>query len=211
MLDDSVFEEIERRTRDFLRHSHHDKFHVERVYKMALRIACSERADLDVVKASVLLHDIARALEDEGKIADHAIEGAKMARRILEDVNFPKHKIAKVIRCIETHRFKKRIKAESLEAKILRDADRLDIIGAIGVARVFTRGGWSNKPMYDPSIPPKAKYDGVSLTSLNHIYEKVLKVKDTMKTKTAKEIAEKRHKFTEDFLDRFIGEWNGEV
>ncbi len=211
MLDDSVFEEIGKRTREFLKHSHHDKSHVERAYKLALRIACSERADLDVVKASVLLHDIARALEDEGKIADHAIEGAKMARIILQDVNFPKRKIAKVIRCIETHRFKKRIKAESLEAKILQDADRLDIIGAIGIARVFTRGGWSNKPIYDPSIPPKAKYDGASITSVNHMYEKILKVKDTMKTKTAIEIAERRHKFTEDFLDRLLGEWNGEL
>ena len=209
MLDDSVFEEIRDRSRGFLRHSHHDKSHVDRVYNLALRLARSERADLDVVKASVLLHDIARAMEDEGKIADHAKEGAKMAKKILEDINFPKQKMAKVVQCIEAHRFKKGIKAESLEAKILQDADRLDIIGAIGIARVFTRGGWSNKPIYDPSIPPKAKYDGDSLTSVNHIYEKILKVKDTINTKTAKEIAEKRHKFIEQFLDRLLKEWNG--
>lgn len=211
MLNESVFEEIKSRSREFLRHSHHDKSHVDRVYNLAMRLARSERADLDVVKASVLLHDIARALEDEDKIADHAIEGAKMARKILEDINFPKQKIAKVVECIETHRFKKGIKAESLEAKILQDADRLDIIGAIGIARVFTRGGWSNKPIYDPSIPPKAKYDGESQTSVNHIYEKILKVKDTINTKTAKEIAEKRHDFVEQFLDRLLKEWNGDI
>jgi len=211
MLDDSVFEEIENRSREFLRHSHHDKSHVDRVYNLALRIAESERADLDLVKASVLLHDIARAMEDEGKIADHAVEGAKMAKKILEDVNFPRNKIGKVVQCIETHRFKKGIKPESLEAKILQDADRLDIIGAIGIARVFTRGGWSNKPIYDTSIPPKAQYDGESLTSVNHIYEKILKVKDTINTKTAKEISEERHRFIEQFLDRLLKEWNGEM
>lgn len=211
MLDDSVFEEIRNRSREFLRHSHHDKSHVDRVCNLALRLARSERADLDVVKASVLLHDIARAMEDEGKIADHAAEGAKMAKKILEDVNFPKQKIEKVVHCIETHRFKKGIKAESLEAKILQEADRLDIIGAIGIARVFTRGGWSNKPIYNPLIPPKAQYDGESLTSVNHIFEKILKVKDTINTKTAKKIAKERHNFIEQFLERLLKEWNGEI
>jgi uncharacterized protein len=211
MLDDSVFEEIENRSREFFRHSHHDKSHVDRVYNLAVRLAKSEKADLDVVKASVLLHDIARAMEDEGKIADHAVEGAKMAKKILEDVSFPKQKIPKVIQCIESHRFKKGIKAKSLEAKILQDADRLDIIGAIGLARVFTRAGWGNMPIYDPLIPPKTHYDGESLTSVNHIYEKILKVKDTINTKTAKEIAEERHRFTELFLDRLLKEWNGDI
>jgi uncharacterized protein len=211
MLDDSVFEEIENRSREFLKHSHHDKSHVDRVYNLAVRLARSERADFDVVKASVLLHDIARAMEDEGKVADHAVEGAKMARKILEDVNFPEQKILKVVECIESHRFKKGIKAESVEAKILQDADRLDILGAVGVARVFTRGGWSNKLIYDSTIPPKAQYDGESLTSVNHIYEKILKVKDTINTKTAKEIAEERHNFVEKFLERLLKEWNGEI
>ncbi len=211
MLDDAVFEEIKTRSREFLRHAHHDKSHVDRVYNLALRLARSERADQDVVKASVLLHDIARAMEDEGKIADHAIEGARMAKKILEGVKFPEQKIAKVIQCIAVHRFKKSVKAESLEAKILQDADRLDIIGAIGIARVFTRGGWSNKPIYDPSIPPKTQYDGESLTSVNHLYEKILKVKDTINTKTAQKIAEERHSFIEQFLERLLKEWNGET
>jgi len=166
---------------------------------------------LDIVKAAALLHDIARALEDEGKIDDHTVEGAEMAREILEEVNFPKEKIDKVIHCIEAHRFRKGAKAESLEAKILQDADRLDIIGAIGLARVFARGGWENMPIYDPSIPPKERYDGKSTTSVNHIYEKNLKVKDTLNTDTAKEIAEGRHKFVEQFLERFLKEWKGEM
>jgi len=211
MLDDSIFERIRERSEGFFRLSHHSKFHVERVYNLAVRIAKEEKADLDVVKAAALLHDIARAMEDEGKIEDHATEGVKMARRVLEEAHFPKEKIEKVIYCIEVHRFKKGMKAESLEAKILQDADRLDILGAIGIATVFARGGWENNPIYDPSIPPKEKYDGKSLTSVNHIYEKILKVKDTINTNTAKEIAEERHKFVEQFLERLLKEWRGEM
>ncbi len=211
MLDGYVFEKIRERSEEFLKLSHHDKSHVERVYNLALRIAEEENADLGIVKAAVLLHDIARAMEDEGKIEDHATEGAKIARKVLEEADFPKEKIDKVIHCIEAHRFKKGMEAESLEAKILQDADRLDIIGAIGLARVFTRGGWSNMPIYDPSIPPKEKYDGKSLTSVNHIYEKILKVKDTINTNTAKKIAEERYKFVEEFLERLLKEWKGEM
>jgi len=211
MLDESVFQEIRDRSLEFFRLSHHDKSHVERVYNLALRIAKEEGADLDVVKAAVLLHDIARAMEDEGTIADHATESAKMAKRILEEVNFPREKTADVIHCIEAHRFKKGVEAESLEAKILQDADRLDIIGAIGIARVFMRGGWSNQPMHDPEVPPKEKYDGRSQTPINHIYEKILKVKDTVNTKTARRITEERHRFVEQFIDRFLKEWKGEM
>jgi uncharacterized protein len=178
---------------------------------LAVRFAKEERADLDVVKASALLHDVARALEDEGKIDDHAVESAKIARKILKEVNFPKEKTGKVIECIEAHRFKKGIKPKSLEAKILQDADRLDMLGAIGLARGFVRTGWSNQPIYDPSIPPKKVYDGRSETSINHIYEKILKIKDTINTKTAKKIAEERHRFVELFVDRLLKEWNGEI
>ncbi len=211
MLDDSVFEKIRERSEEFLRHSHHSKSHVDRVYNLAVRIGRKENADLDILKAATLLHDIARAMEDEGEIDDHAAEGAKMARKILEEADFPKEKIEEVVHCIEVHRFRKGEEAKSLEAKILQDADRLDIIGAIGLARVFARGGWANLPIYEPSIPPKEKYDGRSLTSINHIYEKILKAKDTMNTRTAKHIAEGRHKFVEQFLERFLKEWNGEM
>jgi len=211
MVDDSVFNNIRKRSEEFLRHSHHNKAHVERVYNMAVRIGMEENADLDVIKAAALLHDVARAMEDEGKIEDHAEEGAKMSRRILEEVDFPRQKVDKAIHCIEAHRFRGGSEAKSLEAMILRDADRLDIIGAIGLARVFARGGWANLAIHDPSIPPKEKYDGRSDTSINHIYEKIIKAKDTMNTMTARRIAEGRHKFVEEFLDRFLKEWSGEA
>jgi len=211
MLDEAFFEKLRNRSEEFFKLSHHDKFHVERVYNLAERIAEKENADVDVIRAAALLHDIARAMEDEGKIDDHAAEGAKMATVILEEVGFPKEKMDNVIHCIEVHRFRKGVKAKSLEAKILQDADRLDILGAIGIARVFTRGGWSNKPIHDPAVPPKEKYDGRSETSVNHIQEKILKVKDALNTKAAKEIAEERHKFVEQFLERFLKEWKAEI
>jgi len=211
MLDDSIFAKIKQESDQYFRHSHHDKTHVQRVYNLGMRLAEEEHADVDVVKASVLLHDVARAMEDEGKIVDHAVESARMAKKILDEVGFPREKIAKVVHCIEAHRFKKGIRTLSLEAQILQDADRLDILGAIGIARVFARGGWSNMPLYDPEVPPKRKYDGKSLSSINHVYEKILKVKDTINTERAKRIAEERHGFVVQFLDRFLKEWNGEL
>ena len=103
------------------------------------------------------------------------------------------------------------MKPKTIEAKILQDADRLDIIGAIGIARVFTRGGWSNTPIHDPTIKPKTKYDGKSETSANHIQEKLLKIENTINTKTAKKIAEERHRYVEQFLDRLLKEWKAEI
>ncbi len=211
MTESSVFNEIRKRITQYYKHSHHDKYHVERVYSLALRIAQEEKADTDTVKAAVLLHDIARAQEDEGKINDHASEGAKMAKKILSEVKFPANKIDNVIHCIETHRFRNDLEPKTLEAQILQDADRLDIIGAIGIARVFTRGGWSNTPIHDPTIKPKAKYDGKSETSTNHIQEKLLKIRDTINTKTAKRIADERHTYVEQFLERLLREWKAEI
>lgn len=211
MLKDQDFAEIREKSQKFFRHAHHDWSHVERVYSLAVHIAEKEKADLVVVKAAALLHDVARAMEDEGKIDDHATESAKMAKTILQEARFPQDKIMKVVHCIEAHRFRKGLKPKSLEARILQDADRLDMLGAIGIARVFSRGGWGNTPMHDPNISPKKKYDGRSQTSVNHFYEKILKVKDTINTKTAKKIAEERHKFVEQFLERLLKEWNSEI
>ena len=106
-MDSDIFGKIKKKAETFFSLSHHDRFHTERVYNLAVRIAEEEHADVDVVKAAALLHDIARALEDEGKIADHAVEGAKKARDVLEDVNFPEERIPEVLYCIEVHRFRK--------------------------------------------------------------------------------------------------------
>ena len=211
MLDDLVFQKIRDMSKEFFTLSHHDRSHTERVYHIAIRIAEKEGGDLEVVKAAALLHDVARSMEDEGKISDHALEGARIAERILEKVDFPREKVLEVVRCIESHRFKNGMKAKSLEAGILQDADRLDVLGAVGIARVFMKGGWENIPLYDPMIPPKENYDGTSLTAINHILEKTLIIRDTLNTKTAKGIAEGRHKFIEEYLKRFLEESVGEV
>jgi uncharacterized protein len=211
MLDESVFLKIRDMSGEFFRFSHHDRSHTERVYRTAVRIADEEGADLEIVKAAALLHDVARSMEDDGEISDHASEGARVAEKILEQVDFPKEKIPEVARCIESHRFRNGMKAESLEAEILQDADRLDVIGAVGIARVFMKGGWDNIPLYDPMVPLKERYDGKSLTAINHISEKLLRIRETLSTKTAKGIAEGRHKFVEEYLDRFLKEWSGEV
>ncbi|MBS7637804.1 HD domain-containing protein [Candidatus Bathyarchaeota archaeon] len=211
MLDESVFEMIRRRSEEYLRFSHHDRYHVERVHGMAMRIAAEEGADMDVVRAAALLHDVARAMEEEGMVEDHAAEGAKIAEGILRDAGFPEEKISRVLECIRAHRFRRGETAESVEARVLQDADRLDALGAIGIARVFSRGGWENKPIHDPLIPPKERYDGESLTSVNHIYEKILRLRDELNTDTARRISEERHRFVEQFLERFLREWRLEI
>ena len=213
MVKEEVFERIRKEAENYYKHSHHDKSHAERVMRLALKIAENENeaVDVEVLKAAALLHDVARFLEDEGKVEDHAEEGARIAKEILERVGFPPEKIGKVVYCIRVHRFRKGVTPRTNEAKILQDADRLDMLGAIGIARAFARGGWMNVPFYDPSIPPKKVYDGKSSTVINHFYEKVLKIKETLHTKTAKEIGKERHKFVEEFIDRFLKEWRGEL
>lgn len=213
MLSEEFFERLRKAVEPYYRHSHHDRDHVDRVYRLALKIASevSEPVDLDVLRAAVLLHDVARAMEDEGLVEDHAREGAAIARRILAELGFPPDRVEKVCLCIESHRFRSGAKPGSIEAMILQDADRLDMLGAVGVARAFARGGWANTPLYDPSIPPKKSYDGRSETVINHFYEKILKIKDTLNTEPAKRIAEGRHKFVEDFIERFLKEWESEL
>lgn len=195
----------------YYRSSHHDFSHVERVYNLAMRIAreLPGSIDLEVLKIATILHDVARHLEDEGLIEDHAYEGAKIARGILEKLNFPREKIDEVAYCISVHRFRKGEKPRTVEAQILQDADRLDAIGAIGIARAFARGGWMNTPFWDPEKPPKPDYDGYSETVINHFYEKLLKIKDTLNTEPAKKIAEERHRYMLEFIDRFLKEWQG--
>ncbi|MGB9786199.1 MAG: HD domain-containing protein [Infirmifilum uzonense] len=212
-LSDERFKKVIEKAIGYYRHSHHDISHVERVYNLALRIAreIGEPVDLDVVRAAVILHDIARSMEDEGVIDDHAAKGAELAREILREAGFEEEKIEKVAYSIASHRFRNGVKPDLIEAQILQDADRLDMIGAIGIARAFARGGWSNTPFYDPAKPPKNNYDGRSETVINHFYEKLLKIKDTLNTEPAKKIAEERHRFMLLFLERFMKEWRGEL
>ncbi|MFA6430117.1 MAG: HD domain-containing protein [Candidatus Paceibacterota bacterium] len=186
--------------------------HTERVFNMAIRLATKEKADINIVGISALLHDVARSKEDKNNNICHAEEGAEMAKIILEKYNLSEDKIKNIVHCIKAHRYSKRIKPETKEAKIIQDADRLDAIGAICIARVFGYSGKRDKPFHVSSIKPKTKYSGESETSINHFFEKILKIKpEGFHTKMARNIAKKRYKFTKDFVDRFLKEWEGKI
>ncbi|MFD2892311.1 HD domain-containing protein [Flavobacterium chuncheonense] len=193
----------------------HDWFHTERVYKNALLIAQEENCDLEIVKLAALLHDIADSKFHNG---DETI-GPKMASEFLQNKGIDSETIAHVVAIIENISFKGgNIKKEfdSIELQIVQDADRLDALGAIGIARTFNYGGFKNRPLYDPNIAPKLnmtkeEYKKSEAPTLNHFYEKLLLLKDKMNTRTGKRIAEKRHLFMESFLAQFYAEWEGEL
>jgi len=177
--------------------------HVMRVYNLCMKIGKREGADLEVLKIASLLHDIGVWKDRK----NHEKVGAEMAKKILKD--YDKEKRENVIHCIEFHRFSKGLKPKTLEAKILQDADRLDVLGAIGIGSVFTYSGFFNRPIYSPDKKISTVYRGDSETTIDHFYEKILKIKDTLNTKTAREIAEHRHEFVLLFLKEFFEEWDG--
>jgi uncharacterized protein len=192
----------------------HDWFHIERVYKNSILIAKEEDCDIMVVKLGALLHDIADSKFHDG---DETI-GPKTARAFLESENVFEETINHVINIIENISFKGgnfENKFSSKELKIVQDADRLDAIGAIGIARTFNYGGFKNRALYNPSITPnlnmsKEEYKNSNSPTLNHFYEKLLLLKDKMNTATGKKIALERHKYMENFLSQFYAEWEGE-
>ena len=192
----------------------HDWFHIERVYKNALLIAEGEDCDLTVVKLAALLHDIA---DSKFHLGDETV-GPKVARAFLEKEQIERSVISHVIAIIENISFKGgnfENPFRSKELAIVQDADRLDAIGAIGIARTFNYGGYKNRPLYNPAITPnlhmsKEEYKQSDSPTLNHFYEKLLLLKDKMNTPTGKKIAESRHRFMEHFLSQFYAEWDGE-
>ncbi|QSB27384.1 HD domain-containing protein [Flavobacterium sp. CLA17] len=191
----------------------HDWFHIERVHKNALLIAKNTDCDLTVVELGALLHDIADSKFHNG---DETI-GPKTARLFLEGENVSEDVIAHVVNIIENISYKGgnfEKKFSSIELDIVQDADRLDAIGAIGVARAFNYGGFKNRALYNPGIEPvtnmtKEEYKKNNAPTINHFYEKLLLLKDKMNTETGKEIAAERHRFMKLFLSQFYAEWEG--
>ncbi|HPS21343.1 MAG TPA: HD domain-containing protein [Candidatus Paceibacterota bacterium] len=190
----------------------HDWWHVYRVWKNAKNIAEKEKANSFVVELSALLHDIADWKFNDG---DEEI-GSKISRDWLESLSVDKEIIDQVCEIIANSSFKGagvENKINTLEGKILQDADRLDAIGAIGIARAFAYGGSKNREIYNPDIKPEfhttsEQYKNNKSTTINHFYEKLLLLKDLMHTDTAKEIAKERHEFMELFLNKFKKEWD---
>ena len=192
----------------------HDWFHIERVYKNSLLIAQDEVCDLMVVKLGALLHDIADSKFHGG---DETV-GPAVARAFLEQEKLPEDIINHVIKIIENISFKGgKVKQEftSIELNIVQDADRLDAIGAIGIARAFNYGGFKNRGLYDPNLAPnlnmtKEEYKNSNAPTINHFYEKLLLLRDKMNTTSGKSIAAERHRYMENFLSQFYAEWDGE-
>lgn len=192
----------------------HDWFHIERVYKNSLLISKNENVDILVVSLGALLHDIADSKFHNG---DETI-GPKVAGAFLFKLNIDSAIIEHVIKIIENISFKggnETQKFKSPELDVVQDADRLDAIGAVGIARCFNYGGFKNRALYNPDVKPnlkmtKAEYKQSTAPTINHFYEKLLLLKDRMNTKTGKRIAADRHQYMLQFLDQFDKEWQGE-
>ncbi len=189
--------------------------HTQRVLRLAKRIAADERkagrkTDSEVLEAACLLHDAAREMEETGECRCHAEKGAELAEKILIETGFPEGKIEAVKHAIWAHRYSKKRLARSAEARILQDADRLDVLGAIAVARTIEFGAKRGRPVYSPDLRPKRGYDGDSSTAINHLKEKILKIRpEKFHTRLARKIAEKRYAFVEKFVREFEEEWLG--
>lgn len=193
----------------------HDWFHTERVWNNAKLIAKNEKVDLLIVELGALLHDIADAKFYQG---DESI-GPLKAKCFLESHQVDKNIISHIIKIIENISFKGgnfKQHFHSKELEVIQDADRLDAIGAIGIARAFNYGGFKNRLLFNPEIKPnlhqsKEEYKNNDAPTINHFYEKLLLLKDKMNTETGKKIAAKRHQFMKIYLQQFYDEWNGSV
>ena len=195
----------------------HDWFHIERVWRTAKTIAKNESVDLFIVELGALLHDIADAKFYDG---DETI-GSKKARKFLKSIGVDEPTVKHIENIINHISYKNTLVTDiaaephsSKELEIVQDADRLDAIGAIGIARAFNYGGYKNRELYNPSTKPKIGqskevYKKSNAPTINHFYEKLLLLKDKMNTESGKQMAQERHDFMINFLDQFYGEWEG--
>ena len=190
----------------------HDWFHIERVYNMACHLQSIEGGDLEIIQLAALLHDISDYKMNGGKLND----GGKVAFQLLIELGYNEEKASFIAEIIDGVSFKGALVEDhqlSIEGKIVQDADRLDAIGAMGIARAFAYGGSKNRPIYDPTTSPVLhddfkKYATAKSHTINHFYEKLLLLKDRLHTKSAQEIGEKRHQIMTTYLEQFFDEWN---
>ncbi len=193
--------------------SGHDWWHTYRVTALARHLAEREGGDSVIIELAALLHDIA-----DWKFSGDEHASSRLAAEWLAAQGVAAETIAHVTAIIDTLSFKSadQPRMATMEGQIVQDADRLDAIGAIGIARTFAYGGWKGTPMHDPTLPPRVgmsaeEYRAHLGTTVNHFYEKLLLLRDLMNTATARQMADERHAFMETFLDRFHREWEGEV
>ena len=216
-------EKIIEKTKEFVRNklegegSGHDWWHIYRVYNIAISIAKTENKEVDifVVKLGALLHDIADWKFNNG---DTNV-GANISKDFLQSLKVDNETINHVADIVKNISFKgagEKSNMKTLEGMIVQDGDRLDAIGAIGIARTFAYGGYDNREMYNPDINPEnhetfEQYKNSKGTTINHFYEKLLLLKDLMNTEAGRKYAKKRHKFMEEYLKEFYEEWNGNM
>jgi uncharacterized protein len=190
----------------------HDWHHIDRVRNMALLIQENEGGDKEIVEIAALLHDISDHKLNGGVLNDNG----RASKEILESIDYPSERMEKVIAIVDAVSFKGAGLEDtdgSIELSIVRDADRLDAIGAIGIARAFAYGGHKNRPIYEPSISSEfhekfESYANSKSHTINHFHEKLLLLKNRLRTPTARKIGEHRHKFMEEFLKEFLNDWN---
>ena len=192
-------------------YSGHDYFHTVRVFHMATRIAIKEQADLHIVQLAALLHDV-----DDRKLSPQTCATKANARRFLAENQVAAEATEQICRIIDeiSYAGKDSVIPKSLEGKCVQDADRLDAIGAIGIARAFAYGGSHNRFMHHPGMEPKMhmskeEYHNSNSTTINHFYEKLFLLKDMMNTPTAKEIAKARDRYMKEYIAQFMAEWEG--
>lgn len=193
----------------------HDWWHFWRVWKMAKEIAKKEGGNLFVIELAALLHDVADYKFNDGD--DKA--GGKTARVLLEKLNVDKKSIEQVCQIIDNVSFKGAGVKNGIKTKegmIVQDADRLDVMGAMGIARTLAYGGFTKREIYNPEIKPRfyktfEAYKNNQSSSINHFYEKLLLLENRLNTKTAKKIGKERHLFMENYLKQFFKEWNVEI
>jgi uncharacterized protein len=180
----------------------HDFYHIMRVYKTAKLIGQREGTNMEILLPAVLLHDLVVYPKGSAKSSKSSDESADLAENILQSYGYPQDKINKICYCIRVHSYSKRLVPGSLEGKILQDADRLDALGAIGIARTFGVGGSENRTFYnadDPFCRSGRDLDDMQWT-LDHFQAKLLKLENSMHTKTAKKIAQERTRFMMLFI-----------
>lgn len=196
----------------------HDWFHIHRVFLNTQSIAQKEKVNHLIASLGALLHDIADSKFHDG---DESI-GPKVASEFLTSLNVEQEVIDHVVQIIENISFKSSLETKlkerfnSIELQVVQDADRLDAIGAIGIARAFNYGGFKNRELHNSNVPPnlnmsKEEYKKSTAPTINHFYEKLLLLKDKMNTSTGKRIAQQRHQFMLDYLVQFDNEWKGKL
>ncbi len=213
------FKEIADKVKEFLENesSGHDFYHAERVFNNAIYLQKQEEGDLFIIGASALLHDICRPWEKKTGKSHFGEEALEIIKNILNKINIPEDKIQSILDVVKFHDiydWTEKMNNKSIELQIIQDSDNLDAIGAIGIGRNFAYGGAHGLQMYYPGENLNFTKDFIEnpndqTSTIAHFYEKLLRLKDSMNTKTGKQIAQQRHQIMEDFLKQFFDEWNG--